>query len=105
MLNNFKIPGGGCMVHAVRKATGVEPITTGKPNPLALDLILAGNNIPKERCIMIGDNLDTDIGFANNAGIDSLAVMTGVMKEPEFLQEMKQNSKPVPTYYAEDLEI
>ena len=93
------------MVHSVKKATGVEPVTTGKPNPLSLDLILAGSDIPKERCIMIGDNLDTDIGFANNAGIDSLAVLTGVMKEAEFLEEMKQSNKPVPTYYAEDLEL
>lgn len=46
---------------------------------------------------MIGDNLETDIGFANNAGIDSLCVLTGVSTE-----KMVKESNTA-TYYADRL--
>lgn len=46
---------------------------------------------------MIGDNLETDISFGNNAGIDSLCVLTGVSTE-----EMVQKSNAA-TYYADRL--
>ena len=34
---------------------------------------------------MVGDNLDTDIMFAKNCGIDSLLVFTGVTNEEKFI--------------------
>jgi 4-nitrophenyl phosphatase len=35
---------------------------------------------------MIGDNLDTDITFGKNGGIDSLCVLTGVSTEEMVLK-------------------
>jgi ribonucleotide monophosphatase NagD (HAD superfamily) len=53
----------------------------GKPNTYAIELIMKENNITdKSRMIMIGDRPDTDILMANNAGIASCLVFTGVVK-------------------------
>lgn len=46
---------------------------------------------------MIGDNLQTDIAFGRNGGIDSLCVLTGVSTEQMVLQSNTA------TYYAEYL--
>nr|VZI28647.1 unnamed protein product [Spirometra erinaceieuropaei] len=58
----YVCPGTGSLVAAVRVASGKEPT----------------RNITPEQTIMIGDRLDTDILFANNFGLHSAAVMTGV---------------------------
>jgi 4-nitrophenyl phosphatase len=53
--------------------------------------------LKKEECLMVGDNLQTDIEFANNAEVDSLLTMTGVTSWQEA------ESGPKATYYCEHL--
>ena len=72
------LPGGGCMVAAIRTATGVDPILVGKPRTYALDKILGLTNTPPERAIVVGDRLDTDIEVGNRAGAQTVLVLTGV---------------------------
>jgi arabinose operon protein AraL len=53
----------------------------GKPSRFAFDLIRRECNLqdePLSRFLMIGDNLQTDIKFAEANGIDSLLVLSGV---------------------------
>lgn len=69
-------PGNGSLVQAVRNATGAEPIVAGKPQRALFDETIA--RVGGDRPLMVGDRLDTDIDGAINAGIDSLAVLTGV---------------------------
>ncbi len=69
-------PGNGSLVQAVSNATGATPTVAGKPERALFDEALG--RIPAERPIMVGDRLDTDIAGAINAGIDSLAVLSGV---------------------------
>lgn len=69
-------PGNGSLVQAVHHATGAAPTVAGKPERALFDE--TRERIPAERPIMVGDRLDTDIDGAINAGIDSLAVLTGV---------------------------
>ena len=69
-------PGNGSLVQAVRNATGATPTVAGKPERALFDETL--ERMPAERPLMIGDRLDTDIDGAINAGVDSLAVLTGV---------------------------
>lgn len=49
--------------------------------------------------IMVGDNLNTDIQFAKNCGIDSLLVLTGVTSEEQY----KNQSEIKATYCFESL--
>lgn len=49
---------------------------------------------------MVGDNLDTDISLGQNAGLDTLLVMTGVTDE-KLLKKTVDEGLFVPTYYAD----
>ena len=70
------LPGNGSLVAALRAATGAEPQVAGKPGrQLMTDAVARGDfRAP----LVIGDRLDTDIEGANNAGLPSLMVLTGV---------------------------
>ena len=69
-------PGNGSLVQAVRHATGATPTVAGKPERALFDETL--ERMAAERPLMVGDRLDTDIDGAIGAGIDSLAVLSGV---------------------------
>jgi ribonucleotide monophosphatase NagD (HAD superfamily) len=47
---------------------------------------------------MIGDSLNTDILFANNAKIDSMLVFTGVTKEEKYFNLNDTELIAKPTY-------
>ena len=72
------IPGGGCMVAAIRIATSINPLVIGKPESYAIDKILQMTNTPREKAFLIGDRLETDIVGGNRAGATSILVLTGV---------------------------
>lgn len=69
-------PGNGSLVQAVQNATGASPVVAGKPERALFDETL--ERIRAKHPLMVGDRLDTDIDGATNAGIDSLAVLSGV---------------------------
>jgi 4-nitrophenyl phosphatase len=77
---NGPIPGGGSILAAIEKASGVTPTVTGKPyGPMAkLVRELCGDVTPEEM-VMIGDRSDTDGGFARTLGARFAMVLSGVM--------------------------
>jgi len=77
------LPGGGCMVAAIRTATATEPFVVGKPETYAFDKVLQLANTPPERAIIVGDRLDTDIRVGNRAGAQSVLVLTGISTREE----------------------
>lgn len=100
--------------------TKAEIVT--KPDPRSLDIILndielsTKNIINKNEVLMIGDNLQTDIKFANNSGIDSVLVLTGVTKSEYILEKLgngknsiiknsHKNEYGIPTYICNDIRI
>ncbi len=56
----------------------------GKPSDLIVNEILKRINLPKEKCILIGDRLETDISMANQNGITSALVLSGVTKHEQI---------------------
>ena len=107
---NGKIPGGGSVVESVRIASGVNPIVTGKPNTFACDVIKKicadekGEEVKKKDMLMIGDNLNTDIKFAEVCGIDSMLVLSGVTKDYK-VEESGDGSYVKPTYVLEKIGV
>ena len=105
----IRLPVTGSIVAAVTAATRRQPTVIGKPHKYMLDCILAENpNLSKSRTLMIGDNLQTDIGFAKNAGIDSLLVLTGASTLADV--EKQRNNCPghhnlnlIPNFYVDSL--
>ncbi|KRX10266.1 HAD-like domain [Pseudocohnilembus persalinus] len=77
MIGGRKMPGGGTGVNALATAVQQEPILTGKPNRFIVDMLIQDYNLQREQCIMIGDNMDTDIKLGENSDISSLLVLTG----------------------------
>ncbi|MBB4823263.1 arabinose operon protein AraL [Sporosarcina luteola] len=75
-----EIPDCGAMIGALEGATG-EPVKqiTGKPSALMSAYVLEHIlKMEAAQCYMVGDRLETDIRMANEAGIQSVLVMTGI---------------------------
>ena len=49
----------------------------GKPSPIMVEAALAGLDLPRERVLMVGDRLHTDIRMAVDAGLASALVLSG----------------------------
>lgn len=92
------LPGNGSLVAALRAATGADPQVAGKPGrQLMKDAVARGDfRAP----LVIGDRLDTDIEGANNAGLPSLMVLTGVntARDAVYAEPARR-----PTYIGHDL--
>ncbi|KAJ0081666.1 hypothetical protein Patl1_09654 [Pistacia atlantica] len=65
-------PGAGCMVAAMCGSTEREPIVVGKPSTFIMEFLLKKFQIDTSRMCMVGDRLDTDILFGQNAGCRTL---------------------------------
>ncbi|MFE7423520.1 HAD-IIA family hydrolase [Rhodococcus sp. NPDC057529] len=91
--------GNGSMVAALRAATSREPLVAGKPAaPLMEDAMRRSGCV---RPLVVGDRLDTDIEGANNVGLDSLLVLTGVSTAIDVLRAPQEQR---PTYLASELD-
>jgi len=71
-------PGAGAVVAAVEAATGVTPISIGKPEPYLLEEAARAVGRDAREAIMIGDGLTTDIAAARAVGARSILMLTGV---------------------------
>ncbi|PZE98929.1 haloacid dehalogenase [Curtobacterium sp. MCLR17_040] len=91
-------PGNGTLVSAVHQAVGRMPVVAGKPERPIFDT--AVERFGGGRTLFIGDRLDTDIKGANDVGIPSVLVLTGIDKAKQVLAA-DQRSRP--TYVLEDL--
>jgi len=65
-------------------AARVKATYIGKPNRYIFDIALATMNFPRDRVVMLGDKILTDILGAKKAGIKSVLVKTGEFKESDL---------------------
>jgi len=78
---NGPIPGGGSILAAIEKASGVTPAVTGKPyGPMAKLVRELCGEVSPEEMVMVGDRSDTDGGFARTLGARFAMVLSGVME-------------------------
>ncbi|WOL13634.1 hypothetical protein Cni_G22407 [Canna indica] len=93
-------PGAGCMVAAVCGSTQKEPTVVGKPSTFLMDFLIERFKIETSRMCMVGDRLDTDILFGQNAGCKTLLVLSGVTA----LADLEHPSNDThPDYYAHSI--
>ena len=71
-------PGAGSIVAAVEAASGVTPISIGKPERYLLEEAARAVGREPTEAIMIGDGLGTDIAAARAVGARSILMLTGV---------------------------
>lgn len=70
--------GNGSIVHMFEYASGQKSMAIGKPNAPILLEALEYFNLKKEDCILIGDNLETDIALGVNENVQTILVLSGV---------------------------
>ena len=90
---------------ALEKCSGRKATIVGKPNSFCIDLVLEQHDVSRDKILFVGDNLQTDIMFANKSNIDSLLVLTGVTDPEDLEKELKEEESGVPTYIARDLRL
>ena len=79
------LPGAGSMIAAISAASGKEPdIVVGKPSSHIFDIALKKLGLRRDKVLVIGDRIDTDVEGARRAGMKSLLVLTGVTREEEL---------------------
>ena len=84
-------PGNGTLVSAVHTAVGKLPVVAGKPERAIFDTAM--RKLEAKSALYVGDRLDTDVVGANQAGLGSALVMTGVTTRKELLAA-KTDSRP-----------
>jgi 4-nitrophenyl phosphatase len=86
-------PGAGSIVAAVEEASGVTPISIGKPAPYLLEEAARAVGRDAHEAIMIGDGLATDIAAAIAVGARSILMLTGVTTR-EALANLAPSARP-----------
>ena len=70
--------GNGAIVKMLEYASEKECLMIGKPHTPMLEEMLLYANVDKFDCIIIGDNLETDIAFGVSHDVETIFVTTGV---------------------------
>jgi len=76
----------GPFVAAIEYATGCEATVLGKPSRDFFHGICARLDAAPRNCLMVGDDIESDIGGAQNAGLKTALVQTGKYRE-EFVRK------------------
>lgn len=87
------IPDCGGLCKWITACTNKEPVFLGKPEPTMIYQVMEKFNVSKEETMIVGDRYYTDILSGINAGVDTVAVLTGETTKDEFLNATKK-----PTY-------
>jgi 4-nitrophenyl phosphatase len=90
--------GNGAILAALTAASGVTPTVIGKPFPILFQIAQEKLGLPKDSIASLGDRLETDILGANNAGITSILILTGVTSGKDL-----EGSSIQPTWVVPDL--
>jgi 4-nitrophenyl phosphatase len=77
------MPGSGAVVAAVEAATGVTPLSIGKPAPLLLEEAARVAGADPRHAVMIGDGILTDLLAARAVGARCVLMLTGVSTRAE----------------------
>ena len=73
------IPDAGATIAALEHLTGRKlELLAGKPSGLIMDVALSWLGLAAQRCMMVGDRLETDIRMGQQAGMCTAVVLSGV---------------------------
>ncbi|CAK9441051.1 uncharacterized protein LODBEIA_P49200 [Lodderomyces beijingensis] len=103
------LPAGGSVVSFMADTAQRDFISVGKPSRRFLDLILRDRGFDRDRTLMVGDTLYTDVKFANDGdlggGQGSLLVLSGgtTRDDLEAVVGLERDESLTPSYYTESL--
>ena len=70
--------GSGAMASMLAYAAGVTPIYTGKPEAIFFQELCGKLGVAPDRCVLVGDNLESDIAGAKRLGMATILTLSGV---------------------------
>ena len=76
-------PGAGSIVLLLEAATGVVPVSIGKPAPFLLEAAAHAVGREAGEAVMIGDGIATDLAAAQAVGARCVFMLTGVTTRAE----------------------
>ena len=88
----------GPFVAALEYAASTEAIVVGKPSRAFFELACAGLDLPPDAIAMMGDDVDSDVGGAQRAGLRGVLVRTG-----KFTEETLRASDVEPDAVIDDV--
>jgi len=71
------IPDSGAIAAAVTASTGKRPVFFGKPGAETVEMICEYTGVDRDKMVIFGDRLYTDIAAGKRHGITSVLVLTG----------------------------
>jgi 4-nitrophenyl phosphatase len=86
-------PGAGSLVAALEAATGVVPVSIGKPAPYLLEAAAHAVGRQPAEAIMIGDGIGTDLAAARAVGARCIFMLTGVTTR-EQVEALPPSDRP-----------
>jgi arabinose operon protein AraL len=94
-----ELPDAGAVIGALEGCSKRKlEIVAGKPSPLVIEVALERLGRPASECLIVGDNLESDILMGHRAGIATALVLTGVTRRADLAHA------PVhPDYVLEDI--
>lgn len=75
----------GVFIAGLEQATGTEASVVGKPSAAYFEAVLDHLEVPADRAVMVGDDIEADIGGAQAVGIRGVLVRTGKFR-PDTLR-------------------
>ena len=84
------VPDCGSMMIGIRYATGKMPLIIGKPEPTMIEIARRKFNKSTADTVLLGDRLYTDIASGVNAGVTTIAVLSGEATYDEIMAYEKQ---------------
>lgn len=92
----WQTPGGlrldiGAYIAGLEYVTGMEATVIGKPSPAFFESAINDMGIPGEGIVMVGDDIESDVGGAQRCGIRGFLVRTG-----KYRQEVVDASSIIP---------
>ncbi|XP_064634817.1 glycerol-3-phosphate phosphatase-like [Lineus longissimus] len=108
-MNKIVLPGTGSIVKSVEHATGRKSDVIGKPEKPMFKFLQKTQNLDKDKTVIFGDRLETDIKFARNNDFKSVLVSTGIHSFEDGMRNMSSNSiehqKLVPHYFMDSVGV
>lgn len=97
------MPGAGTISASIQAASGVTPVTIGKPSGILMKHAIERLGLEQHEVAVIGDNMLTDISAGIHAGCGTILVLTGVTNK-ENLERYITSSGVQPDVICDTLE-
>lgn len=93
--------GAGGVAAMLSFAANVRPVLCGKPQRLFFEELCKHLSAAPERCVLIGDNLESDVAGARPLGIKTILPLTGVTTRRHLEVELAHR----PDWVVDDLRV